>query len=83
MSQSSLSESDWASKSEKYMREKAHIRQILSFADGPLKLAAIANQQERNYDYVSSDLCRRLRELVKESDIVKHDGNVATWELIK
>ena len=83
MTQQSIEKSDWATQAEKYKRERAHIRQILFFADGPLKLSAIASQQERNFGYVSSDLCRRLREVVKESDIVKYGGDVATWELIK
>ena len=73
----------YESKKTDFARECAHIRQILFVAQEPLKLAVIAKRQEDFFGYVSSDLCRRLREVAKAPDVVKRDGAVATWELIK
>ena len=74
---------DWPSRGEKFRRQEAQIRQILAKADKPLHIGEIAERFISYFRYLPSDLCRRMRVVVASGDVVRNDGAIPTYELVR
>ena len=73
----------WVDKVEKFERTKAQMRQLLARAEKPLDMAELLTRFKNYYRYLPNGFERRMRELLKSGDVVRHDGSIPTFELRK
>jgi len=73
----------WADKAETFAKQRAQLRQILASTLDGLDIGEIANEFKFRFNYLPTDLCRRLRELVKSKAVKRNDGSVPTYQLVR
>lgn len=76
-------DSDWVRRSEKFARQEAQMRQILAGSDKPMNVIQLLQGFLDRFRYLPVGFERRLRHLEEQGYIVRHGGNVATYELKK
>ena len=74
---------NWVSKSEKFARQEAQMRQILANSEKPLNVIQLLQRFLDRFRYLPVGFERRLRHLEEQGYIIRHGGSVATYELKK